>query len=217
MRRIMFNFKRWFGRGSAHKTQNVPKSEASESVEAEAVKADTKDFTRPEYFSYSANDLIIEPDAFDAAFKSAVEKAHAGEPYGVALYMALREGSQNSQFLDDLVDELPNWAFAERMPGEHMTHILLNWARATEEGEKSQHASFRFWAILCGWRPGDANALWLDYRIGMTDIPPKSHDPLGRNYLPENLIIAPNEVRVYAHLSEKAEEIMAGRADHAKH
>jgi len=168
-----------------------------------------KDYTRPEHFLYSAQDLLADSEAFNAAFGIAVAKAHDGEPYGIALYMALRDVSKNSQFLDDLVDELPNWAFAEHMPGEHMTHILLNWARASEHGEKAQHACFRFWAILCGWRPGDANALWLDYQIGTTDIPVASADPLGRGNLPENLIIAPNEVRVYTVLSGKAEEAMA--------
>ena len=165
-----------------------------------------KDYTRAEHFSYTAQDLLTDPEAFNAAFDKANEKAHGGEPYGVALYMALREVSRNSQFLDELVDELPNWAFADHMPGEHMTHILLNWARASEQGEKSQHACFRFWAILCGWRPGDANAIWLDYRIGTTDIPPASTDPLGRDLLPENLVIAPNEVQVYTVLSGKAED-----------
>lgn len=168
-----------------------------------------KDYTKPEHFSYSAQDLLADPDAFNAAFDSANAKAHNGEPYGIALYMALREVSGNSQFLDDLVDELPNWAFAEHVPGAHMTHVLLSWSCASENDEKAQHACFRFWAIMCGWRPGDANAIWLDYRIGITDIPPPSTDPLGRGHLPENLIIAPNEVQVYTVLSGKAEEVMA--------
>lgn len=191
----MVNIGKWFGK----------KSETEDRTPSEPPPID---FTRPEHFSYTARDLMAEPEAFNSAFEIANAKAIDGEPYGVALYMALRDVSRNSQFLDDLVDELPNWAFAEHMPGAHMTHVLLNWARATELEEKSQHACFRFWAILCGWRPGDANAIWLDYRVGTTEIPPASADPLGRNDLPENLIIAPNELRVYTVLSEKAEAVM---------
>ena len=198
----MVNFGKWFGRKPKQDKQVVP----------EPV---TKDYTKPEHFSYKAQDLLADPDAFYAAFTIANKKARAGEPYGIALYLGLRDVSRNSQFLDDLVDELPNWAFAHHMPGEHMVHILLNWARASEPDEKSQHDCFRFWAILCGWRPGDANGIWFDYRVGATDIPEASSDPLGRRHLPENLVIAPNEVRVYTILSGKADEVMTQRASDA--
>lgn len=196
----MIDFDRWFGKKRKPNKQSMPEPAPPE--------PEPNDYTKPEHFSFTAEDLMANPAEFNAAFDTAVAKGHSGEPYGVALYMALRDVSHNSQFLDDLVDELPNWAFAEYMPGAHMTHVLLNWARATEQSEKEQHACFRFWGVLCNWRPGDVNALWLDYRIGVTDIPPPSADPLGRNHLPEDLVIAPNEVKVYTVLSGKAEEIM---------
>ncbi|MEM5516505.1 hypothetical protein WNY37_06060 [Henriciella sp. AS95] len=191
------------------------KNKRSEDASADSPQSGREaDFTRPEDFSVTARDLMTEPAKLETAFATAVSKADAGEPFGVALFFALREIAQNSQYVDEMVDELPPWAFG-KLPTEHFAYIAHQWARATTEDEKAEHTRFKTYAILAGWRPGDANAYWLSYRTGgIRELPSLTRDPLGREHLPENLEISESELQVYAHLSAEAEKFM-GAAGHA--
>jgi hypothetical protein len=177
---------------------------AAEPATAPAV---AKTFKSPRDFTVSAAELMTDQASLEEAFATAVGKAEAGEPYGVALFFAVRGVARNSQFVDEMIDELPNWAFGDR-PSDHFAFMVHNWARATESGEKEQHTAFKTFAILGGWRPGDANAYWLDYRVGVTPaLPPMLNDPLGRDHMDEQIRISGSEMRVYAHLSLQAEKL----------
>lgn len=153
--------------------------------------------------------LELTPEQFAEDVASAQNVAREGHPFGGALWFELMKREVNPQFVDEYIDTYPDWAFGEHMPGEHMIFMLRQWARASGGGEADQCATFKQYGLLCGWRPGDINAIWLDVRIGQTaDLPAPEHDPLGRTHLPENLVVAPSEVAVYTMLSAKADEYM---------
>jgi len=95
----------------------------------------SRPFTSPRDFTITAGDLMTDDASLATAFETAVAKAEAGEPYGVALFFAVRAIARNSQFVDEMIDELPGWAFGDR-PSDHFAFMVHNWVRATESGER---------------------------------------------------------------------------------
>lgn len=146
--------------GFGKRKPSAPKQEAPQGAAPEPEKPR---FPRASDFSTPAALMMKSDKELDQILITAAEKAQAGEPYGVALYFQLTNGSHNSQFTDQFIDELPPWAFSSFMPGEHFSRMAHAWAMATQPNQKQQYLCFKHFTILAGWRPGDINAYWLDW------------------------------------------------------
>ncbi|WP_156950310.1 MULTISPECIES: hypothetical protein [Hyphomonas] len=178
-------------------------------TENPAADAREKDFTRPEDFTITAEHMIAQEADVAAAFEEAVRKAQNGEPFGTALYFQLIQIAHNHQAVADLIDQLPDWAFGD-YPTSHFATILHAWVVNTNETPKAQHTQFVRFAVIAGWRPGDANAYWWEQEIiGGGEHVRRAGHAMALDILPETLTLHPRENEVGQHFVEELKRLRA--------
>lgn len=175
---------------------------------ASAPATDGAEWRTPALTTYKASELGISDTQLETAFADARKEADKGAPFGGVLWHNLIGISNNPQYVDLLVDELPNEAFGHP-PGAHFTVMLRCWVRATSDTE---WATYKQLAMYAGWRPGDVNALQLyETFAGPPDFLSKARHPIGLNLLPETMTLSPHETAVFGFMQNKLAEFNAAR------
>lgn len=154
--------------------------------------------------SYKARELGISDAQLEQAFADARKENDKGGPFGGVLWHNLIGIANNPQYVDMLVDELPNEAFGHP-PGLHFGVILRCWVRATASDE---WAAYKQLAMYAGWRPGDVNSLQLfETFAGPPNFLEQVKHPMGLDHLPQNLVLSPHETAVFGFMQHKLAEM----------
>lgn len=163
-------------------------------------------------FEMTASDLFAEERAIEQAFQAAASQALQNGLYGQALFFELVKVTSHEQLVDEIVDNLPEWAFGTDRPSEHFRLIVHAWAKSTTSDPIGEYMCFKQNTLMAGWRPGDVNAYWVLYNLlgDPTGSLEKRKHPLALDQLPGDIALRKGEVPIYNYLHGQAEALMSG-------